>query len=247
MPPTVAESRAARSTPNTSAAAVAARCTSASVAPAPTCIRRSTTSTSPTFAQPLGGQQHVVVLGHRPGHQRCPAALHGDVDAGVAAGPQDGGDLVGRSRPYQRAGVPAVAPGVVDTAAVQHVGIGADVRGADDRGEPVGQRFGHLPCGWYHTPSPATGTRPTSTRPVRGRRQVVGQRLRSDDDRRYFALLTATLSRFRLNRNKMPRGTSSGRCGHRDEHHRRLPALELVDGADGDVGQSGRVEHAAAE
>jgi hypothetical protein len=48
IPPTVAESRAARSTPNTKPALTAARCTSPSVTPAPTDSRRSITSTSPT-------------------------------------------------------------------------------------------------------------------------------------------------------------------------------------------------------
>ena len=99
-------------------------------------------------AQPLGRQQHIVVFGHGARDQRCPAALHGDVRARVAAGAQHRGYLVGRARPHQRAGVPAVAPGVVDAAAVQHVGIGDDVRGTDDPGQrsvsahPVGVSHG---------------------------------------------------------------------------------------------------------
>ncbi|COX94751.1 Uncharacterised protein [Mycobacterium tuberculosis] len=48
MPPTVAVSRADKSTPNTSPAVDAACCTAASVTPAPISIRRSTVSTSLT-------------------------------------------------------------------------------------------------------------------------------------------------------------------------------------------------------
>ena len=90
-------------------------------------------------AQPLRRQQHVVVFGHGPRDQRCPAALHGDVHARIAAGAQHRRDLVSRPRPHQQASVPAIAPGVVDTAAVEHIGIGDDVRGAYDPGQRVGQ------------------------------------------------------------------------------------------------------------
>ncbi len=82
--------------------------------------------------KPLGGQQHVVVLRNGARHQRGAAALHGDVRPGVAAHPQHLGDLLGRTRPHQRAGVAAIAAGVVDAAAGQHIGIGDDVVRSDD-------------------------------------------------------------------------------------------------------------------
>ncbi len=74
------------------------------------------------LAQSLGRQQHVVVFGHRAGHQGRPATLDGDVDARIAALAQDRGGFVRRPRPHQHTGPPAVAPGVVDAAAVEHVG-----------------------------------------------------------------------------------------------------------------------------
>ena len=78
-------------------------------------------------AKPFGGQQHVVVLGNGAGHQRGATALHRHVRPGVAAHPQHLGDLLGGPRPHQRAGPSAIAAGVVDAAAGQHVGVGDDV------------------------------------------------------------------------------------------------------------------------
>ena len=157
------------------------------------------------LAQPLRRQQHVVVFGHGARDQRCPAALDSDVRARVAAGPQHRGNLVGRTRPDQRAGVPAVAPGVVDTAAVEHVGIGDDVRGTHDPGQRVGQGSSRAV---YHT------VRATRTRPGRPDLSGVDGRYSVSASERtmmlaYLARLTATLRRFRLSRKEIPRGTSS--------------------------------------
>ena len=109
------------------------------------------------------------MFGDRAGHQRRPAALDGDVRARVAAGAQHGGDLVARMPGRTSAlAVPAVAAGVVDAAAGQHVGVGADVGGADDRGEPVGQRFGH-PVGVSHGASDRNAPSSISRSGVDGR------------------------------------------------------------------------------
>ncbi len=117
------------------------------------------------LTQPLRRQQHVIVLGHRPGNQRGPAALNGDEGARVAADAQHGGDLVGRPGPHQHAGVPAVATGVVDAAPVEDVGIGADMCRTDDRGQPVGQRLGH-PVGVSHGASDKNAPSSTRRRPA---------------------------------------------------------------------------------
>jgi hypothetical protein len=155
-------------------------------------------------AQPLGRQQHIVMFGHGPRDQRRPAALDSDVRARLAADPQHRGYRVGRSRPHQRAGVPAVAPRVVDTAAVEHIGIGDDVRGAHDPGQRVGQAHR---VGVSHGASDKNA--PSSTR----RSGVDGRYSVSASERTmmlaYLARLTATLRRFRLSRKEMPRGTSS--------------------------------------
>ncbi len=77
--------------------------------------------------QTLGGQQHVVVLGHGAGHQRGAPALHRHVRPGVPAHPQHLADLLGRTRAHQRAGPAPIATGVVDAAAGEYIGIGDDV------------------------------------------------------------------------------------------------------------------------
>lgn len=77
--------------------------------------------------QPLSGQQHVVVLGNRAGHQRRASALDGDVDRGAAAHPQHLGHLVDGPGTHQHTGVAAVAAGVVDAVGGKYVGIGADM------------------------------------------------------------------------------------------------------------------------
>ena len=136
MPPTVAVSRAAKSTPNTRPAAIAACCTAASVAPDPDLDAALDGVDIAYGTKPLGGQQHVVVLRNGARHQRGAAALHGDVRPGVAAHPQHLGDLLGRTRPHQRAGLAAIAAGVVDAAAGQHVGVGDDVVRSDDAFRP---------------------------------------------------------------------------------------------------------------
>ncbi len=109
MPPIVAVSREAMSTPNFKPAAAAAECTCASVAPAPTAIRPAATSTSP-IARAFGGEQDVVVLGHRPGDQTGSPALNGDRYAARAAHVQHCRDFGGISGSDQSAGAPAVAP-----------------------------------------------------------------------------------------------------------------------------------------
>ena len=95
MPPTVAESRAAKVDAEHQA-----------------CLRRGTlhrakrhpcTDLYPALddidiadiGEPFGRQQHIVVLWHRAGHQRGAPALHGDEHAGVAAGPQYRSHLIG--------------------------------------------------------------------------------------------------------------------------------------------------------
>ena len=95
-------------------------------------MRRSTVSTSLTAREPFGGQQHVVVLGNGAGHQRGAAALHGDVRPGVAAHPQHLGDLSAEPGRTSALAWPAIAAGVVDAAAGQHVGVGDDVARSDD-------------------------------------------------------------------------------------------------------------------
>ena len=132
MPPTVAVSRAARSTPNTRPAAFAACCTRGQGGPGTDLDAALDGVDIAERAQPFGGQQHVVVLGNGAGHQRGSAALHGDVRPGVAAHPQHLGDLLGRTRPHQRTGPAPIAAGVVDAAPGQHVGVGDDVVRSDD-------------------------------------------------------------------------------------------------------------------
>src|SRR6185312_3470253 len=79
----------------------------------------------------------------------------------------------------------------------QHVGVGTPIRGADDRGQPLRQ----------HGDSDRNAPRSTSPSGVDGRYSV------NAPERTmmlaYLARLTATLSRFRLSRNAIPRGTSS--------------------------------------
>ena len=131
MPPTVAVSRAARSTPNTRPAAVAALLHRGQRDPGADLDAALDGVDVAEVAQPLGGQQHVVVLGNGAGHQRGATALHRHVRPGVAAHPQHLGHLLGRTRPHQRAGPSAIAAGVVDAAAGQHVGVGDDVGRSD--------------------------------------------------------------------------------------------------------------------
>ena len=233
--------RAARSTPNTRPAAVAARCTAASVAPAPTrCAARR--CRRHRRRQSFGGQQHVVVFGHRSRHQRRPAALHRDERARVTAHPEHRGDLVVGPRPHQRARVAPVAAGVVDAAPVEHVGIGADVAGADDRREPVGQVVGHS-AGVSHEASARNA--PRSIRPLRGRRQVLGQQRRPDDHGGVLGPAHGDVEPVPVEQERDSARHVVGRRGrHRHEDDRCLPALELVDGADLDVRQARGVEPA---
>jgi hypothetical protein len=67
------------------------------------------------------------VLGYGAGHQRSAAALDGHVGPGVAAQPQHLGHFVGRTGADEGTGPAAITTGVVDTAAGQHVWIGADM------------------------------------------------------------------------------------------------------------------------
>ena len=148
--------------------------------------------------EPFGGQQHVVVLGNSAGHQRRSAALDRHVRTRVPARGQHRSDLVARPGTHQRGRVAAVTAGVVDAAAVQHVGIGADV--------PAAHHGGQFAVSTWRQ---RQGTRPG--RPVRrvstaGTRSAVADRTMT---RRTCARLTATLSRFLLSRNEIPRGTSS--------------------------------------
>src|SRR6185312_5391552 len=80
----------------------------------------------------------------------------------------------------------------------QHVGVGTHIRGADDRGQPLRQ----------HGDSDRNAPRSTSPSGVDGRYSVNAPERTMT--LAYFARLTATLSRFRLSRNAIPRGTSSG-------------------------------------
>jgi hypothetical protein len=95
------------------------------------------------LGQPFGGQQHVIVFGHGPRHQRRPAALDGHVRACATARREHGGHLVGGARPHQGGRRAPIPSGVVDAATGQHVGICAHVASADDRRQPVGQRVTH--------------------------------------------------------------------------------------------------------
>ena len=70
-------------------------------------------------------------------------ALHRDVHTSRPADAEYGGYLFGAAGSDENAGLPAVSAGVVDAATVEHIGIRADVRRADDLSEAVSQRFGH--------------------------------------------------------------------------------------------------------
>ena len=89
------------------------------------------------------------MLGNGAGHQRGAAALHGDVRPGVAAYPQHLGDLLRRTGPHQRAGPAAIAAGVVDAAAGQHVGVGDDVVDPTTDANRRKHVCGHRTWRWY--------------------------------------------------------------------------------------------------
>ena len=93
--------------------------------------------------QSFGGQQDVVVLGNRAGHQRGAPTLNSDGHARVATTPQHRSDLIGAARPDQGTGPAPVAAGPVGAAAGQHIRIGVDMGAADDGGKPTRQRGTH--------------------------------------------------------------------------------------------------------
>src|ERR1700731_117695 len=86
-----------------------------------------------------------------------------------------------------------------------HVGIGADVIGADDGSQPLCQPTAH--AGGSHGDSDKNA--PSSIRPLGSDGRYSVSALDCTMTLAYFARLTATLSRFRLSKNEIPRGTSS--------------------------------------
>src|SRR5205085_703466 len=103
----------------------------------------------------------------------------------------------------ERGGATAIATGVVDTSGREHVGIGADVRSADDPGKALRHTHDRV----SHDDSDRNAPNSTSRSGVDGRYSVsLSERTIT---LAYLARLTATLSRFLLSRKEIPRGTSS--------------------------------------
>ena len=124
IPPTVAESRAARSTPKCSPAARACAASAAAVTPAPTTTVRSTTSTGSIRAQRGGQQEQGRPIGHRAADQTGVAALDLHGDARRPGRRQHDGDLLGRARADRPQSGTAPPPRPVDAVAGQEVGVG---------------------------------------------------------------------------------------------------------------------------
>ena len=85
VPPTVAWSRLAMSTPYAHPAAAASPCTAARLAPAPAVTCPPTSSTGPTWSSPRRQSTTSPAQGHRPSDQPRVPALEGEADAHVPA------------------------------------------------------------------------------------------------------------------------------------------------------------------
>ena len=124
IPPTVAESRAARSTPKCSPAALACAATRAAVTPAPTTTVRSTASTGSIRSRPVVSSEQGRPIGHRPTDQAGVAALDLHGHARRPRRHQHRRDLLGRARPDRPEGRAAPAPRPVDAVPGQEVRVG---------------------------------------------------------------------------------------------------------------------------
>jgi len=151
MPPTVALSRAARSTGKSSPALSAVSCRRASVTPAPTVTWAATVSTgskrvSRTVLSTTTGSapDPATARAGPPRHQPGIAALHHDADPALGADPYHRRHLIGRSRAHDEQGGAAEPPRPVGLEWRSQFGVDEHVRRTDDVGEGGRQRaVGH--------------------------------------------------------------------------------------------------------